>query len=104
MVFTTQNRVPPAAPPTLREAMHRVAGLGGFLGRKGDRDPGTQTLWQVKLDIVHRRHDHNEPAQIVLRKAPVSSAAVCTRLAGVRWHSQHRPIDLIIGKEGDSRL
>ena len=45
MVFTTQNRVPPAKPPTLREAIHRVAGLGGFLGRKGDGEPGTQTLW-----------------------------------------------------------
>jgi hypothetical protein len=22
-----------------------VAGLGGFLGRKSDGDPGTQTLW-----------------------------------------------------------
>jgi hypothetical protein len=45
MVFTTQNRLPPAQPPTLREAIHRVAGLGGFLGRKGDGEPGTQTLW-----------------------------------------------------------
>jgi hypothetical protein len=45
MVFTTQNRVPPAEPPTLREAMHRVASLGGFLGRKSDGEPGTQTLW-----------------------------------------------------------
>lgn len=45
MVFTTQNPVPPAKPPTLREAIHRVAALGGFLGRRGDREPGTQTLW-----------------------------------------------------------
>lgn len=45
MVFTTHNRVPPAQPPTLREAIHRVAGLGGFLGRKSDGEPGTQTLW-----------------------------------------------------------
>jgi len=29
----------------LREAIHRVASLGGFLGRKGDGEPGTQTLW-----------------------------------------------------------
>jgi len=45
MVFTTRNPVPPAKPPTIREAMRRVAGLGGFLGRKGDGEPGTQTLW-----------------------------------------------------------
>ena len=45
MVFTTKNPVPPDEAPTLREAIHRVAGLGGFLGRKGDGEPGTQTLW-----------------------------------------------------------
>jgi hypothetical protein len=45
MMFTTRNRVPPSTPPSLREAIHRVAGLGGFLGRKGDGEPGTQTLW-----------------------------------------------------------
>lgn len=45
MVFTTKNPVPPTTPPTLRDAIHRVAGLGGFLGRKGDGEPGTQTLW-----------------------------------------------------------
>ena len=45
MVFTTKNPVPPAHPPTLREAIRRVAGLGGFLGRKSDGEPGTQTLW-----------------------------------------------------------
>jgi hypothetical protein len=45
MMFTTQNPVPPTKPPSLREAIHRVAGLGGFLGRKGDGEPGTQTLW-----------------------------------------------------------
>jgi hypothetical protein len=45
MVFTNQNPIPPAKPPTLREATRRVAGLGGFLGRKCDGEPGTQTLW-----------------------------------------------------------
>jgi len=36
---------PPEQPPSLREAIHLVAGLGGFLGRKSDGEPGTQTLW-----------------------------------------------------------
>jgi len=35
----------PAEPPSLREATRMVASLGGFLGRKGDGEPGTQTLW-----------------------------------------------------------
>ena len=37
---------PEATPPTLREATRMVAGLGGFLGRRGDGEPGTQTLWR----------------------------------------------------------
>lgn len=45
MVFSTRNPVAPPEPPTLREALHRTAALGGFLGRKNDGEPGTQTLW-----------------------------------------------------------
>lgn len=41
----TRNPVPPKTPPTLRDAIRMVAALGGFLGRKGDGEPGTQTLW-----------------------------------------------------------
>jgi len=43
--FVTRNPVAPPKPPPLRQAMRWVAGLGGFLGRKGDGEPGTQTLW-----------------------------------------------------------
>ena len=45
MAFTTENPDAPAESPTLREAVRSVAGLGGFLGRKCDGEPGTQTLW-----------------------------------------------------------
>ena len=45
IAFTTKNPVPLPEPPTLREAIRRIAGLGGFLGRKRDGEPGTQTLW-----------------------------------------------------------
>lgn len=31
--------------PTLREAIRMVAGLGGFLGRKCDGNPGTKSMW-----------------------------------------------------------
>jgi hypothetical protein len=37
--------LPSTTPPSLREATRMVASLGGFLGRHGDGDPGTQTLW-----------------------------------------------------------
>jgi len=43
--YLSKNPVPPAQPPSLREALRRVATLGGFLGRKSDGNPGTQTLW-----------------------------------------------------------
>jgi hypothetical protein len=41
-------------PPPLRTAVHLVAGLGGFLGRKGDGEPGAQTLWRglQRLDDI----------------------------------------------------
>lgn len=45
VAYKTQNPTPPEKPPTLREATRMVASLGGFLGRKGDGDPGTQTMW-----------------------------------------------------------
>jgi len=45
MAYVTQNPVPPAHPPTLREATRMIASLGGFLGRKCDGEPGTKSLW-----------------------------------------------------------
>ena len=36
----------PEATLTLRAFWRAVANLGGFLGRKGDGDPGWQTLWK----------------------------------------------------------
>jgi hypothetical protein len=38
------GRADPA--PTLRQAVHWLARLGGFLGRRGDGEPGVQTLWR----------------------------------------------------------
>lgn len=35
----------PKEAPSLREATRMVASLGGFLGRKSDGNPGTQTIW-----------------------------------------------------------
>ncbi len=42
-------RSQPLAPDhrlTLGEAMHTMAKLGGFLGRKSDGEPGVKTLWR----------------------------------------------------------
>ena len=43
--FIRKDPIPPPQQPTLREAIRMVASLGGFLGRKGDGEPGTQTIW-----------------------------------------------------------
>jgi len=43
---STQSATPPDQPPTLREAVRLVARLGGFLGRKGDGEPGPLTIWR----------------------------------------------------------
>ena len=39
------RRRPPDKTPTLRKALHMIAALGGFLGRKGDGEPGVKSLW-----------------------------------------------------------
>jgi len=36
----------PAEPPSIRQATLWVARLGGFLGRKGDGEPGAMILWR----------------------------------------------------------
>ena len=45
MAFTSGNPIPPDKPPSLRDAIRLVATLGGFLARKSDGEPGTQSLW-----------------------------------------------------------
>jgi hypothetical protein len=45
LAYVTRNPIPPPQPPSLRETMRMTASLGGFLGRKCDKEPGTQSLW-----------------------------------------------------------
>ena len=54
VAFVRREAKPAATPPSLREAIRMVASLGGFLGRKSDGEPGTQTLWLglQKLDTI----------------------------------------------------
>jgi hypothetical protein len=51
---THRGQVLPKTPITIRQATHQVAMLGGFLGRKGDGEPGTETLWRglQRLDAI----------------------------------------------------
>lgn len=36
----------PREPPTLHDAVRRIAAFGGFQGRKGDGEPGVKAIWQ----------------------------------------------------------
>lgn len=61
--------IPPAAPPTLHEAMRWVAQLGGFLGRKHDGEPGVKTIWRGlrRLDDIAATWEllHSPPPALV---------------------------------------
>jgi hypothetical protein len=41
-----QTKDYPNTPPAIREAVRWIAQLGGFLARKGDKEPGPITLWR----------------------------------------------------------
>lgn len=53
----------PAQPPTLHEAVGWIAQLGGFLGRKGDGEPGVKVLWRgwtrlsIQIETYHAFRD-----------------------------------------------
>jgi len=58
----------PDTPPSLVDATRWIAQLGGFLGRKGDGDPGVKVLWRgwVRLqDIVETWLLFQSPSQDV---------------------------------------
>ena len=44
-----RKRPPDAPAPSLRDAIRMTAKHGGFLGRKSDGEPGTETLWRGLL-------------------------------------------------------
>lgn len=43
----------PETPPSLYEMTRILAGLGGFLGRKSDGEPGVKTIWQGYDKLLH---------------------------------------------------
>jgi len=75
VAYVTHNPTPPEEPPPLREAMRMVASLGGFLGRTGDGEPGTKSLWLgiQRLDdlvamwtlLTAGPHSHSPPTPLV---------------------------------------
>jgi hypothetical protein len=43
--YLLAKKVRPTKPTTLNQMIRLIASLGGFLGRKGDGEPGAKTLW-----------------------------------------------------------
>jgi hypothetical protein len=43
--FIHKTNIPPEGPPTLKQVTRWIAQLGGFMGRKGDGEPGVTVLW-----------------------------------------------------------
>jgi hypothetical protein len=41
-----------SARPSVREAVHAIATIGGFLGRKSDGEPGWRTMWLGFRDVL----------------------------------------------------
>lgn len=44
--YAKKSSTPPIDPPTMREAVRAIAMIGGFLGRKGDGEPGLKVIWR----------------------------------------------------------
>jgi len=59
-LYAFVNKTPelPEKEPTISDATRMVANLGGFLGRKGDGEPGTITLWRglLRLKYIHESY------------------------------------------------
>jgi len=64
-VYVNKTTELPKKPPTLREAVRMIASLGGFLGRKSDKEPGTTTLWRglQRLDDMVAFYRITKPLQ-----------------------------------------
>ena len=61
--------IPPATPPTLRQAVRWIGQLGGFHGRKRAGDPGVAGLWKGFQHLVDVTATYRS-----MRPAPVSPA------------------------------
>lgn len=61
-----KNPIPPDQPPSLHDAVRMIATLGGFLGRKGDGEPGVKTIWRG----LRRLHDIAATWQLLHSDSP----------------------------------
>lgn len=50
------HKRPPQKPPPLRTMTRMLAQLGGFLARKGDGEPGVETVWRGYMEMLRAVH------------------------------------------------
>ncbi len=60
----------PSKPPSLHQAIRWIAQLGGFLGRKGDGEPGVKTIWRG----LRRLHDIASTWKLMGSQPPADKA------------------------------
>lgn len=65
VLYCIANRtaIPPQVTPTMKEAVSYLAELGGFLGRKGDGEPGVKVIWRGlnELNTVLKYYRYTSP-------------------------------------------
>lgn len=53
LIYTLQKKEKPTSVPTIKELARLLAMRGGFLARKGDGDPGAETIWRGYVKILN---------------------------------------------------
>lgn len=68
LAFAYKTPTPPPEPPTLQQAVHMIARLGGYMGRNNDGPPGATTVWRglvalgwIKLTWLAIINGHDPP-------------------------------------------
>jgi hypothetical protein len=64
--ITHRTTLVPPTPPPLRDAVRWIARLGGFLGRRGDGEPGPTVLWRG----LQRLYDHTAMYRLMTSPQP----------------------------------
>jgi hypothetical protein len=61
--IANKTTIQPTKTPTIKEAVGYLAKLGGFLGRKGDGEPGVKVIWKGlrELDTVLCYYEYLNP-------------------------------------------
>lgn len=53
LIYALQKKEKPSTVPTINELVRLLAMRGGFLGRKGDGEPGAETIWRGYVKILN---------------------------------------------------